>query len=405
MKNMKNLRHALPVLFAFMALLALSACNTASNMAHEVPSWFNTNSSKGGQAAGPSGESAPAAAPPMEVTSAPLAPTGSDAPKKKVAILLPLTGDKASLGKAFLDAAQMAVMDVGGQNLELLPEDTGGEPAKAQAAAQAAVAAGAQMIIGPVFAAQVPAVKAGAPNIPILALSNDWNVAGGNVYLMGFNPQEQVERMAAYAQESGVHNIAVLAPASSYGAVVESTLRNSSVSVAAVEKYQKNRESINNAVAALAAKRDSFQGILIPDGGAALSGIADALVKNKLTAKDVPIFGTGLWDDQDVSSNVGLLGGFYPASDPKARNAFFARFQASQGYKPVRLATLAYDATALAAALAAHGSFDSGAIENANGFLGLDGVFRFNHNIAERGLAVMKVGRGRSVASPAPTRF
>lgn len=398
---MKNLSRLFPAALALFAVLALASCNTASNMAHEVPRWFNTNGTPA--QTGPQADN-PASAAPTPVTSAPL-PANADGQKMKVAILLPLTGDKASLGKAFLDAAQMAVMDVGGQNLELLPEDTAADPAKAQQAAQQAVAAGAQMIIGPVFAAQVPAVKAGAPNIPILALSNDWNVAGGNVYVMGFNPQEQVERIASFAQESGVHDIAILQPASAYGTVVENSLRNSSLNVALVEKYQKNRESINNAVAALAAKRDTFQGIVIPDGGAALSGAAEALLKNKLAAKDIPIFGTGLWDDQDVSANVGLIGGYYPASDPRARNSFFARFQASQGYRPVRLATLAYDATALAAALAGRGSFDSGSIENPNGFLGLDGVFRFSHNIAERGLAVMKVGRGRTVASPAPTRF
>ena len=54
----------------------------------------------------------------------------------RVALLLPLTGAQSGLGQALLNAAQMALFDVGGPNLELTVHDTGGRP---PGAAQASV--------------------------------------------------------------------------------------------------------------------------------------------------------------------------------------------------------------------------------------------------------------------------
>ena len=43
----------------------------------------------------------------------------------KVALLLPLTGNSAQLGRSMLDAANLAVFDLADKSFELMPEDTG----------------------------------------------------------------------------------------------------------------------------------------------------------------------------------------------------------------------------------------------------------------------------------------
>lgn len=376
-----------------LTVLPLAGCQTAHNMSREVPRWFDPNM--------------PQAARPAPVDDAGLAPGGP----VKVALLLPLSGDKASLGKNFLDAAQMAVYDTGrqgGAGIELLPKDSGADSATAGAAAAQAVQDGAALIVGPVSGAVIPAVRNAAPHIPVLALSNDASMAGGNVYVMGFNPAEQVRRIADFAATQNVRNLAVLVPSSVYGELVLGALAQTRLNVAGVHRYQKNRESIDKAVADLAAARDGIDGILIPEGGAALAALADALMKNGITAKTMPIFGTGLWDDRDSSRSAALLGGYFAAPDPAARSRFMSRIRTAQSAAPVRLATLSYDATALAAVLAAQGrGFDEAALTNPAGFAGLDGLFRLNaDHVAERGLAVMQVtAGGTQVAEPAPPRF
>src|ERR1700746_3012017 len=89
----------------------------------------------------------------------------------KVAVLLPLSGANAELGKAMLEAAQMALFTTGNDRLTLVARDTSGTPDGAANAARAAIAEGAQLILGPLLAAEVDAVKpvSGEAKINVIA--------------------------------------------------------------------------------------------------------------------------------------------------------------------------------------------------------------------------------------------
>jgi ABC-type branched-subunit amino acid transport system substrate-binding protein len=126
-------------------------------------------------------------------------------PEVRVGLLLPLSGPAESLGRDMLDAAEMALFDVGDNDLVLLPRDTAGTPAGARRAAQEVVDEGAEVILGPLFGQAVRAVgpAAAAADIRVLAFSNDASVATENTFLLGFRPEEQVRRVVRYALASG----------------------------------------------------------------------------------------------------------------------------------------------------------------------------------------------------------
>src|SRR5438105_12477893 len=126
----------------------------------------------------------PSAGPPGAAAGPPAAP-GPGGPVK-VAVLLPLSGANAELGKAMLEAAQMALFTTGNDRLTLVPRDTTGTPDGAGGAARAALADGAQLILGPLLAAEVDAVKpvAGEAKINVIAFSTATQLAGDNVFLM-----------------------------------------------------------------------------------------------------------------------------------------------------------------------------------------------------------------------------
>ncbi|MBT3395832.1 MAG: penicillin-binding protein activator, partial [Alphaproteobacteria bacterium] len=149
----------------------------------------------------------------------------------RVALLLPLTGPEQALGRSLLDAAVMALYEIGGDNLVLLPRDTMGTPEGAQTAADSALQEGAQLILGPVFSASVAAaaVPARARGVNMVAFSTDATVAGDGVFLLAFMPQQEVERVVAYAVSQGLSRIAALAPDSPYGFAVVDALREAAV--------------------------------------------------------------------------------------------------------------------------------------------------------------------------------
>jgi len=334
--------------------------------------------------------------------------------KLKASILLPLSGPNAGLGQAMLNAAQQAVFDAAESNFELQPRDTAKEGG-AEQAAHDAVAGGAQLIIGPLFASDVPPVKliAQINGLQILPLSTDTSLADHGVYVMGLAPGAQVERVVAYAAARGAHNFAALVPATPYGSLVGLVFRNAvaqrGATLVDVETFDPSAQDVGEKIKTLALRRDSIDALFLPESDGELKSIADQLTASGFTSAHAHILGTGLWDVPGLGRQSSLLlGGWFAAPDPAQRRTFIANYTAAYGSEPPRLTTLAYDATALAAVLAKHGArYDEAALTNPNGFAGLDGIFRLTASgTVERAMAVNEVtSDGAHVIDPAPTSF
>jgi hypothetical protein len=105
-----------------------------------------------------------------------------------------------------------------------------------------------------------------------------------------------------------------------------------------------------------------------------------------------------------------LVGGWYPAPIKLGFEDFARKYRTAFGSPPPRNATLAYDATVLAAGLVRqYGAerFQASALTSANGFAGADGLFRFlPGGLTERRYAVYEVtGSGARIVSPAAQSF
>jgi ABC-type branched-subunit amino acid transport system substrate-binding protein len=364
--------------------------------------------------------------PPPPFPPGPQAPPAAAGPAK-VALLVPLSGANAALGQALLDAAQLALFESGGDRLILVPRDTGGNAAGAAGAARAVIGDGARLILGPLLAPEVEAVKpvAQEAHINVIAFSTVTSLAGGNIYLMGFLPRQEVAREVGYARERGLARFAALAPNSPYGHLMADALRESASgsggSVIKVEFFDPRSGDVSPVIQRLlpgggaelppaSPPAASFDALLLPEGGAQLRQIAAQVRTASGPGKPVQLLGSGLWDTPDIGSDSALVGGWFAASPPEARQDFERRFSATYGHSPPRLASLGYDAAALAAVLArgqAGEPFSQQAILNPSGFTGVDGLFRFTPSgLVQRGLAVLEVEpQGTSVVSPAPQSF
>ncbi len=405
-----------------------------------------------GQPATPGTSETPA--PDTTVEGAPLAPpTGAPGAEQRpiVGLLLPLSGPNAALGRVLMDAATVAQLDVGDQGFVLLPRDTGGTPDGAAAAAQSALAAGARLIVGPLFASEVPAVAnvARPANVNVISFSNDRTVAGPGVYVLGLSPQGQIERVITFARSRGLQNYAGLLPSNAFGAAVEEALRrtvaNVGGQVTAIERYDPAAADATPIVRRLAAyeqrysdtvakrkelqERDDdaaraelrrldaapagavgFDAVVLPDFGDRLLSIAPLLPYYDIDPAKVRFLGSAFWEDGRVTREPALAGAWFAAPPPTARADFVQRFKQLYNREPPRIATIVYDAVALAAVLARGPNgpdFSAGMIANPNGFAGTDGIFRFRPDgTAERGFAVLEVRReGFRVISPAPNDF
>jgi ABC-type branched-subunit amino acid transport system substrate-binding protein len=314
-----------------------------------------------------------------------------------------------------LNAAQMAVFDMSGGNFELMPRDTDGSDASAVAAARDAVSSGAQLIIGPLFGSQVTDVRSVTEpaDLNILTLSTDTSLAAPGVFVMGFSPSAQVDRVVSFSASQGVKRFAALIPDSPYGSLVNQAFRQAVARVGGTivdaQTYDPAQPNTLTAVAALSTTRDRIDALFLPEGGEDLARIAQQLASAGFDNRRIRVLGTGLWDEPNLGQHVSfLIGGWYAASDPAVRQSFVNAYMHSYGQEPPRLATLSYDATALAAVLVRRGEhFDRAALTNPNGFAGVDGIFRLtDQGLVERGLAVDEVSMDKErVVAPAPVTF
>ena len=91
----------------------------------------------------------------------------------------------------------------------------------------------------------------------------------------------------------------------------------------------------------------------MPDAGDAAPFLAQVLAADGVRAGKITYLGSGQWDDPRIAAESNLNGAWYPAPESAGFAAFAKRYQAAFGAAPFRTATLAYDATSLAAGLAA----------------------------------------------------
>src|SRR4051794_6429542 len=325
----------------------------------------------------------------------------------KVGLILPLSaaGNAGVAAQSMKNAAEMALAEFQNPNVQLLIKDDAGSPQGASQGTQQALAEGAEIILGPLFAASVPATAqlTRARGVSVIAFSTDSSVAGRGVYLLSFLPESDVNRIVDYAASTGKRSFAALLPDNAYGNVVEAAFKQAAARkggrVVAFEKYGADRSAAARTVAQALGQADA---LLIADDGDSVVATADALTAAGSNLRNIQLLGTGLWDNPRVFASPALQGGLYAAPDPSGFRGFAARYRTKFGGEPVRTATLAYDAVALVAALSrTQGAqrFAPETLTNPSGFAGIDGLFRFRSDgTNERGLAVMKVTTGGGVA-------
>ena len=348
-------------------------------------------------------------------TTGPVGPSDTALPgddgRHRIALLVPLSGSNAEVGQSIANATTMALLDTNANNLRITTYDTN---AGAADAATRAVADGNKLILGPLMRENVDPIAARArpAGIPLISFSNDLSVAAPDIYVMGHAPEQSVARTIAYARSRGARRFAALIPDGEYGKRTSAALSQAAAaagaSVTSIEPYNRGNTSIVSAAERLKA-RGGFDAVLIADG-ARLSAMAAAVLK---TAEPVPmILGTELWSGESrIASSAAVRGGmFSTVSDGRFRQ-FSTSYESRFGGQPSRIATLGYDAVLLTLRIARDwtpgSNFPTGKMLASDGFLGLDGPFRFHSNgTGERAMEVRQVGNDSvTVIDAAPARF
>jgi ABC-type branched-subunit amino acid transport system substrate-binding protein len=371
-----------------------------------------------------------------------LPPPAPQAPPR-LALLLPLTGPNAAIGSLMLQAAKLAAAAPNAPPLDV--RDTGGDPARAAAAAQAALAAGDAMILGPLTADETQAVAAVTipANLPVLAFSSDPNVAAPGVWILGITPGQQMHRLVAAARDEGRQHFAALLPDGPFGDALQTSLTDAvggagleppniqrggsdpdaeEAALKTLTDYDNRRGELEARIKAMRESTDPasrqqaamlaaqpaapppFDALVLGANGDDLRRLADLLIRYDVIAPQVRVLGPSFWAGIHDGR---LAGAWYSVPDPSQREAFVQAFAAKYGLPPQPIADIAFDATLIGRSLAQdHNDFSVAALTKPDGFSGVDGALvLLPDGHVRRALAVLQIGRdgGSTIISPAPT--
>lgn len=338
------------------------------------------------------------AAPPQAMQATQSLGTGST----KITMLLPLSaqGTAGEDGRKMLDAAKLAMTDLGNNLLTLSVEDTRGDPAYSKDLAVKAITSGSKVVIGPTElpAAQHIAKLSGTTRPPVLALAD--NFAGGpGVYAVRLSEADSAAAGAAAIAAKGARKFVLLVAAGADAGTVEKRVTNGlsiyGATLAVTLPYSP-ADGGAKAVADMGSLVEAPDAVIVASGDASPSPVLAALKAKGIPGKTVSLIGTNRWLEHAMDP---LYEGAYVATiDQRETGPIADRFKATFNYPADVNVAYAYDMVALTAGIASAvgpNGFNKQVLENASGFRGSTGLFRFRADgSSQRSMPFYKVEKG-----------
>lgn len=338
----------------------------------------------------------------------------------RVALLVPggtQSSDLEWLSRSLKNSAKMAAADAQGATIDLRIYDTGGSSDRAVAQANAAAEAGAQIIVGPLFAESANAVgHAMKPrNINVLTFSNNTQVAGGNVFTLGNSFDNIADRLVRYGVKQGKRNVLVVAENDIAGQLggraIETAIARNGARMAGRVNHPVSISGIDSVTPRIteAAKSGQVDSIFMTaNNQAVLPYLTESLAKAGVRSPVSQMMGLTRWDQPSERLGMNQLAeGWFAIPDQGLQRQFEARYAQSYGEAPHPLASLSYDGIAAIASLARAGkrnALTTTGLTQRAGFSGVAGVFRLNRDgTSQRSLAVATIRDKKLVIlDPAP---
>ena len=341
----------------------------------------------------------------------------------QVALLVPGGTGNADLdwlGRSLANSARMAAADAKGARIDLRVYTTSPTEASAVSAAEKAAAEGAKIILGPLFAESANAVGNAMKdnNLNVLSFSNNPEIAGGNVYILGSTFQNVADRLVSYGVKQGLRRFLMVYENDAAGQIgagaIQTAIAQNGATLSGKQQHALSQDSIDAIIPAVtqAAKSGNIDAIFMTaNQQAVLPYLTGQLASAGVTSRDAQFMGLTRWDTPAARLQLpGVQGGWFALPDTAVQAQFTQRYRSAYGEAPHDLGSLGYDGVAAIAALAAAGNrnaVNTVGLTRSSGFAGVNGVFRLRPNgTNERGLAIATVNNGRVVViDPAPRGF
>ena len=135
--------------------------------------------------------------------------------KIKIGLLVPMSGEKNELGQSIIKSTKLALKDIGTNDIEIYPKDTGQDPNQTLQSAIDLKRLGVEIVIGPVFFKNVKYLNE-VDDIIFLSLTNKTESLPSNVISSGVNSISQLNAIKKFTELNEVKKTILLTPDLNY---------------------------------------------------------------------------------------------------------------------------------------------------------------------------------------------
>ena len=346
----------------------------------------------------------------------------------KIGVLLPLSGKFQDTGESFLKAIQLALFDIGNENIKIYPKDSKANALDTYLSAKEFEELGVKVVIGPIFHESLERLNE-INNITFISLTNKTERIPKNTIAFGININSQIDTLKKYFDEIEVSKTLLLSPKSEFiyqtkSVAIKDILKfyrtysydtnpkKITGEIEKITKYRERKKDLERRITILE-KSDlykhkqelkeleqmhtlgkvSFDSVVVLDFGERLKSVLTSFMFFDVPSDEVKFFTLNQWFDKTLFNENALQNLHFPSIDFDNLKKFEKRYLDTFEEKPSQVSILAYDALGLIyyCWLNNDAQFKPDQLYNKNGFKGLHGEFTIKDNLSKHQLRIYKV--------------
>ena len=304
--------------------------------------------------------------------------------KIKIGLLVPMSGEKNKLGQSIIKSTRLALKDVGVENIEIYPRDTGLDPNKTLQSAIELKKLGVKIIIGPVFFENIKYLSE-VEDIIFLSLTNKTNGLPSNVISSGVNSVSQLNAIKKFTELNELKKTILLTPDLNYKTEINRAIKKTKLKISKhyiynieptkltqqieeITNYKIRKQNLADEIKRVELsnvneeikkrrieklnKRYSignvnFDSLIISDFDESLKSVITSFLYTDVSPQDKYFITLNQWFDESLLSEKNIQPLYYPSINKKNLEDFTDKFAESYNEKPNHLSLLSYDLVGL----------------------------------------------------------
>ena len=303
--------------------------------------------------------------------------------KLRIGLLAPFSGEYKDLGESLLLSTQLALDEIGDENIIIIPRDSGTKNKdKLNIAIKEIINNGAKIIIGPMSSFLAKELEKYRDTI-FISLSNKEPKISNNVINIGISLESQLTAIEKFLTDQSKNKTLILYPKNEYEKFIDKKIKSSKLKNFKIFKYDSDPRVLTGEIEKLTnynqrkkkletrkkilkkldddkSKKEllaldrlytlgsvDFDSIIIIDFGNSLKSVLASLIFSDVDDESVIFTTVNQWFDESLLSENSFKNLYFPSVDMKQFKKYNNKYYKTFLHKPDEITILSYDALGL----------------------------------------------------------